>query len=786
MSPQILQNLHETDSGESDSVAISSLDLRQRRIIVARMFARPANFLLAFIFAGWALGGIEGAVGRGDDNRALAVFMAASLASVPGFVLGLAGITLVVTFKRVPASAAVSTWFDRLNSADSTADREPVIKGQSLLLVAFIVFTLTGLASSLIYPALFRLQVKEVGQSLAVVVSAILVMGGLGGASLLIWLLRRPLLALDKRWGLPQPRQVWARYLLFVVVPVFVGLYPILLAYGSMLSFVRDAALLFLLSLLALLFAQWLNRAPRIVGFLGLAISVLLLMTTVLIYQRFEKAANLAGKSQMASLGSRMARFITDVDRDGASAFLGGGDCASFNSKRYPGAVEISDNGIDEDCDGQDGKSSKGQTLPAAALMSGALRSDQIKQYNIVWVVIDAVRADHLPTYGYSRPTMPNLDMLAKESLVFEQAYSQASATLFSIPSMLAGVDPGVMTWGTDLPQPQTTPQELLLGERLKALGYQTGAVVENYLRYNFPGMLQGFDTVLVGEPDTTRAYNRPRRAPFATIQAADWLARLQPKQKFFLFQYYVDPHGTYYDHPDVDSNLFKRDDRGPWAGNMTPQLYDKELLFTDRALGALVGILRANQDIWNNTILIVSSDHGEEFYEHGTHSHSTSCYRESVHVPLVVRIPGFAPQRINTPVALVDIVPTLLELIGGHDELDRLAGQSLLVPVLNPSKVDVSRPIFCTIASITDVYGTFLRRSLRQGRHALVQDVGKGRFELFDDIADPQEQKDLAKEPEHKQRLAAMKEILIGSLTGNLRDHGQLKKPATNEAPGP
>jgi arylsulfatase A-like enzyme len=129
--------------------------------------------------------------------------------------------------------------------------------------------------------------------------------------------------------------------------------------------------------------------------------------------------------------------------------------------------------------------------------------------------------------------------------------------------------------------------------------------------------------------------------------------------------------------------------------------------------------------------------------------------------------------------VALVDIVPTLLELLGKPTDLDRLNGQSLLVPALTPERADPSRPIFCSIASITDKYGTFLRRAVRQGNYALLHDHTLGRYEFFDMVADPREQNDIVGQTEHAARIESMKALLTSSLTGNLRDHKTMKAEA-------
>ena len=163
------------------------------------------------------------------------------------------------------------------------------------------------------------------------------------------------------------------------------------------------------------------------------------------------------------------------------------------------------------------------------------------------------------------------------------------------------------------------------------------------------------------------------------------------------------------------------------------------------------------------------TSDHVEEFGEHGGTIHSRTCYDEVIHVPLIVRVPGFRGERVKQRVALVDIVPTLLELIGAPPDAMSLAGQSLLVPVQEPAAVDPSRPMFCSIYQLLGGRKPFFTRAVRNGEYTLMHEMLSDRVELYDARRDRGEEHDLSEEPERAEAIADLKALLSQSLTGNL-----------------
>jgi arylsulfatase A-like enzyme len=326
----------------------------------------------------------------------------------------------------------------------------------------------------------------------------------------------------------------------------------------------------------------------------------------------------------------------------------------------------------------------------------------------IVLISVDTLRADHLGLYGYERPTSPFLDALAREGVVFDDASAPSPFTLPSHASMLTGVYPlrhRVMTAGS-------LPKELpTLASLLAKRGYRTAAVVNSHwLRREKFGLTREFDHYLWVPEDATR------RSPstWVTDQALAWL-REAGDDRVFLFVHYYDVHADYASEPryeelfvspyegEIDGSAEQlriseaegaegilawceetlggercesareRAEQGVTlhfdaaAVNHLKDLYDAGIRQMDAELGRLFNELR-RMDALDDTLLVVTSDHGEEFMEHGRVSHFYTTYQEVLRVPLIMRGPGIpAGLRVATPVASVDIAPTLLALAGAR-----------------------------------------------------------------------------------------------------------------------
>ena len=401
--------------------------------------------------------------------------------------------------------------------------------------------------------------------------------------------------------------------------------------------------------------------------------------------------------------------------------------------------------------------------VPAAAAppRHTSARYHQIRDpaaLNIVWIIIDAVRADHVTSLGYRRATTPHFDAFAAESLSFTRAYSQSSATLFSVSSMLIGTNPAEMEWDMVGLRPQPSRRFRTLAERLDEDGYRSLMVVNGYIKRRFSGLQRGYHEVEDAWLDIDRQYWREHgSSASAATQAIGQIERHLARRDagpFFSTVYFEDPHAPYYRH-----------DGFPEFGNLPIDRYDYDIANADRSLGYLLGYLRGRSRLWERTIVVVTSDHGEEFGEHGGRRHSRTCYRESVHVPLALRVPGLAPRRVDDVVSLVDIVPTLLELIGKPDDDATLSGRSLLIPALEENAAP--RPALCSTASQRDE--PFFVRSVRLDRATLIEDQLRGTVELYDDAA---EKNDNAHDPARAAQISALRGWLEATRVGTLRDH--------------
>ena len=317
---------------------------------------------------------------------------------------------------------------------------------------------------------------------------------------------------------------------------------------------------------------------------------------------------------------------------------------------------------------------------------------------DIVLITLDAARADHFSIYGYDRPTTPNIDRLARDALVFHNAFALAPYTLCSVPTMVTGLsflDHGVTNRGQVLTADTST-----LAERLRDAGYRTIAFSTNPHNSRAAGTDQGYDefyelwTEIEG-----RASADPR---FITERALDTIAQIDDSQPLHLQLHYMPPHAPYtpapefdiFSDPDYDGpcdgthrtiNALDVGRREPGDGCLEHfvALYDGNLFAADHSVGRLLDALRA-RGRWKNTVVLVTADHGDGFLEHGRTGHNKTVYDELLRVPFILRLPEDFEGRISTSdrmVTLEDIVPTLLATASLAPAVP-MTGVNLLAPL--------------------------------------------------------------------------------------------------------
>jgi arylsulfatase A-like enzyme len=305
---------------------------------------------------------------------------------------------------------------------------------------------------------------------------------------------------------------------------------------------------------------------------------------------------------------------------------------------------------------------------------------------NIIFVIVDAVRADHVSSYGYARPTTPNLDgLIADQGVIFKNVTSPSSWTYPSNAAMLTGHKPSSIGIVWSDPQTSVPAEEVMLAEYLHDAGYYTaGFVTASYMQARF-GFDQGFDVyqehVLGGD----------NGMPAGELNAIvmDWLDNslaLSGTQPLFLYLYYFDPH-SWYDPPSPYDELYDPIYTGTLtasvyghgvgviSGAIVPTerdvehllaLYDGEITYWDLHLGEMINYLDSLH-LLDNSIIIVTSDHGQMFGEHGKWVHRNSLYEEVLQVPLAIRYTGAISPRlvVSTPVQTLDLTPSILDWIG-------------------------------------------------------------------------------------------------------------------------
>jgi len=308
---------------------------------------------------------------------------------------------------------------------------------------------------------------------------------------------------------------------------------------------------------------------------------------------------------------------------------------------------------------------------------------------SVVIVLVDALRADWLGSYGSQRALTPELDRLADRSFVFENAWATSAWTRASIGSLFTARYPSSHTALTR--DDALAPGNVTLAEALEAHGrFWSFGVTTNPNAGPALGFSQGFDHFDRPDPETARGYKHDaiRLIPAEAVTAyALELFDQRPDDDahVFAFVHYVDPHDPYLPHPELTSDpatvegidgsrqaLNELRKLGPDGGTRDniaslQRLYDGEVRYTDQWIGELIRGFEA-RGVFDDMLFVVTADHGESFFEHGKRGHGQSLYETQLRVPLMIKLPGMQPgdgARLSQPISLVDVAPTVLHAFG-------------------------------------------------------------------------------------------------------------------------
>lgn len=410
--------------------------------------------------------------------------------------------------------------------------------------------------------------------------------------------------------------------------------------------------------------------------------------------------------------------------------------------------------------------------IAAAAFL---LRSRVEKPRNVILISIDTLRQDRLGAYGYGRVTTPHLDALAARGVVFENATAPSSWTVPSHVSLLTGLYPH--THGATGRVQSMNQTVVPLASWLGSFGYDTGGVVNFVLLGRSRGFARGFEYFEV----IRRPLPEPA-APLVDEKALAWLD--QPRERpFFLFVHHYDVHSDYapkdpyrkmfvrpYDGIATGSTdqlkaaRFGRIELGLADAQHLSDLYDAEIRQIDDELGRFLQELERRGHL-EGTIVILTSDHGEEFLEHGRFLHGWSLYKELVQVPLLISGPGIPHGvRVTEPASLVDVFPTVTGLLG-IETPPVVEGIDLSRSWRGRAPLPAARPLFFeTDWWLGRAEGEW-KRAVQRGSWKLHYAHPKEDWELYDLASDPGEHEDLAaREPERSAELRALLAPRLGA----------------------
>ena len=385
---------------------------------------------------------------------------------------------------------------------------------------------------------------------------------------------------------------------------------------------------------------------------------------------------------------------------------------------------------------------------------------------HVILVTVDTLRTDVLSAYGAGGVATPNIDQLAEDGVLFQNAISAAPWTLPAVTSIMTGLSP--MVHGAVRPNSKLSDSVPTLAEYLHADGYFTTAIGNNPLLTTDFNLSQGFLEYnffpkLFGGSFGARLLYWLAPALFSpsteslTDSAVSWLDSNYEKD-FLLWIHYFDPHVPYTPPPEFlpETNppstmgTYFIDTRRIRDGEFVPspaeerwieQLYEGEVRYLDKNVGDLLAALK-RLDLYADSLIILTSDHGEEFWEHGGYEHGHTLYNEILQVPLIIKLPSFAAakKKISTPVPTQALMPTILDLCGIEFQTNHLSVGSLL-PLWGQSPATLEeRPIISTGLLYNEN-----QESVIFGRLKYIRSLLTNREELYDLVRDPGEETSVA-----------------------------------------
>jgi choline-sulfatase len=370
-------------------------------------------------------------------------------------------------------------------------------------------------------------------------------------------------------------------------------------------------------------------------------------------------------------------------------------------------------------------------------VLAGSSLASFAKPVNIILITLDTTRADRMGFLGSKRGLTPNLDSLASQSAVFARAYSQVPLTTPSHATILTGTFPQ-FNHVSDLGSPLAKDLPYL-PDILRQHGYRTAAFVGSQVLDPKSAAAAGFDRGFetydapfhIRGPGEDRYHSVERRGMTVVESALAWLNQHR-QGRFFLWLHFYDPHDPYDPPP-------------PFRAQYSASPYDGEIAYMDSAIGKLLTTLRS-RGLYDQTVIVAVADHGESFGEHGEWSHGLFLYDETIHVPLVIKLPANSSphQTIESRVGLVDIAPTLLQAVGiaapaamqGRSLLELMkSGASRRANAANSEAGTDDRPQYAETDYPYRAFGWSSLRAWRAGKYLYVDAPER---ELYDQLLDP------------------------------------------------